>query len=202
MYCLFLVSASIYSQCCSTRWWPSLKSEVKPWRNWLWTGRILWRKRQLANTDTRCCIRFSGSWSCFAVDYNIPVVVITYVRIPTEYKYGCKNRMHMFHSLVHLRIIFTTVPFRPGVQSLVTSDLEQDPWLLAMRPRENRHEADRAKSSQIMALYVPQSRFKKCRFPRLEIEPNVGSSRHIINHNINRYYIVCGQGLLRAHPGN
>ena len=54
-------------------------------------------------------------------------------------------------------------------------------------PSENRHEADRAKSRQITTLHAPQYPSKKCRFPRWEIEPNVGTSRHIINHDINRY---------------
>ena len=60
-----------------------------------------------------------------------------------------------------------------------------DPDLI---PSENRHEADRAKSRQITTLHAPQYPSKKCRFPRWEIEPNVGTSRHIINHDINRYY--------------
>jgi len=36
------------------------------------------------------------------------------------------------------------------------------------------------------SLHAPQSRFKKCCFPQLVIEPNVGAPRHIINHDINR----------------
>jgi len=57
---------------------------------------------------------------------------------------------------------------------------DDDGWW--MMPSENRHEVGQAKSSQITALYTPQSRFKKCCFPQLEIEPNVGASRHIVNH--------------------
>ena len=71
-----------------------------------------------------------------------------------------------------------------------------------LSPSEKRHEGERAELRGIEARHVPRSASKKCRFPRWEIELNVGRSRHIVITDINNYYAVYRQGLFRAHSGH
>ena len=69
-------------------------------------------------------------------------------------------------------------------------------------PSEKRHEAARGTLRSIEAEHVPRSLSKKCCFPRLEIKANGGVWRCIVITHINRYCVICGQGLFRAYSGH
>jgi hypothetical protein len=43
---------------------------------------------------------------------------------------------------------------------------------------------------------------KKCCFPQLEIGANGGASRCIVITYINRYCVICRQGLFQAYSGH